>query len=198
MQTSSTLPKAVRRFTQPYTLRFPDGVEDLVCPTLRADTYCDYFTACRWNTYRQCQLHLTNLLHRIMQALSKDPCAYFGQKSYLTARKESLALVDDICASIPFLLLGGSLTTSKTSGATWAQDRPPMLMGGFNLQWLLFTISTLDIVPAYRRMEMKVMLRWIGQELGIGQARVLAELEKNPAGGLCAKGDALRWVGFLV
>lgn len=47
------------------------------------------------------------------------------------------------------------------------------------MQWLLFTISTLDIVPDYTRQDMKNILQWIGHTLGIGQALVLADVSPD-------------------
>ena len=167
-----------------------------------------------WTSYRQCQLHLTNLLSRLNRSLSSNPEAFIRSREHTKTSNEIQTLTDDICASIPFLLVGEGIHGNKPIGSIWFQRRPPMLMGGLNLQWALFTVSILELVPLATRRNMKDLLLWIGKNLGIGQATVLAQvcvlnpsmfcqtqirqMDKNPTGGVTAKGDALRWAGFFV
>lgn len=137
------------------------------------------FTACMWNTYRQCQLHLTDLLNRISRSLAKDPEAYRNSKEYAKLCNEVQSFIDGVCASIPFMLVGEKLRGSKPTGSTWFQARPPMLIGGLNLEWVLFTASILDIASQEVKQDMKRILFWIGKNLGIRQATVLAQVSAH-------------------
>lgn len=127
-----------------------------------------------WNTYRQCSLHLINLLSRISRVLSKSPEAYNNSREYVKLCKDARTFVDDICASIPYMLVGERIYGNKPVGSIWPQARPPSLFGGLNLQWVLFTISVMEIVPVSVRRDMKSLLLWIGKNLGIRHANVLA------------------------
>lgn len=129
-----------------------------------------------WNSYRQCQLHLTDLLSRISRSLSKSPEAFYKSREYAKYCNETRTFIDAICASIPFMLVGERIYGNKPMGSIWPQVRPPMFIGGFNLQWVLFTISILEIVPTSVRQNMKTLLLWIGKNLGIRQATVLAHV----------------------
>jgi hypothetical protein len=138
-----------------------------------------------WNTYRQCQLHLTDLLSRINRSLHKNPEAYNNSRDYAKLCNEIRTFVDTICASVPFMLTGGRIYGNKPRGSIWFQARPPMLIGGLNLQWILFTISILEIVDTNVRRKMKTLLLWIGKNLGIRQATVLAHVCILYRGTLC-------------
>jgi hypothetical protein len=129
-----------------------------------------------WNTYRQCQLHLTDLLSRISRSLSKSPEGYNKSREYAKFCDEIRTFVDAICASIPFMLVGERIYGNKPVGSIWSQARPPKITGGWNIQWALFTISTLEIVPMHVRQDTKALLLWIGRNLGIRQATVLAHV----------------------
>jgi hypothetical protein len=129
-----------------------------------------------WNTYHQCQLHLTNLLSRFSRTLSRSPETYNNSREYVKSCDETRNFVDAVCASIPFMLVGERIYGNKPIGSIWSQARPPILIGGLNLQWVLFTISILEIVPMSVRQDMKRILLWIGKNLGIRQATVLAHV----------------------
>ena len=131
-----------------------------------------------WSTYRQSHLHLTDLLCRLYTLAGAGSAGGAHHRRALgKLRAEMEGWVDDICASIPYMLLGGNIPSSTPSaGGIWLLSHPPMLIGGLNLQWPLFTISILKNVDAGRRREMKRVLGWLGEALGVGQAGVLAQV----------------------
>lgn len=234
-QSTTSRPATVERFTRPYTLLFPD-VKGLSCNTLRADAYTDRkesqstilvdvsthlltreaeLMANMWNTYRQCQIHLADLICRINDSLTVDSRESSGKRECRKLQSEIGDCIDDICASIPFMLGGDTIRHCKPKGALWELPKPPMLLGGLSMQWRLFTIATLESAPHVSKDHARNVLLWIGEALGIGQARVLAnvyihptsavrrpadvpQMQENPRGGITAKGDALSWAGFLV
>ena len=129
-----------------------------------------------WNSYRQCQMHLTNLLDQINLALSKDLETYASSRDHFKFTNETQLLADEVCASIPYMLAGAEIQENKSCGSTWVLPRPPKLLGGFGLQWALFTISILSILPEDVRARVKTVLLWIGSNVGLGQATVLAHV----------------------
>lgn len=137
--------------------------------------------ASMWNTYRQCQLHLADLLCRINEALAGSSNGSREIRQCRKLRSEIEGYIDDICASIPFMLAGETICHCKPKGATWSLPRPPMLLGGLSMQWRLFTIATLENAPAVRREHARDVLLWIGDNLGLGQARVLADVCISPS-----------------
>lgn len=126
------------------------------------------------NTYRQWQLHVADLICRINHVLAgngKEP----GRKTECRPlRTEIQDQIDEICASIPFMLAGDAITTCKPEGASWSLPRPPMLLGGLSMQWRLFTIAILENAPTANKDHARDVLLWLGETLGLGQAKVLA------------------------
>jgi hypothetical protein len=232
-QPETAQPVTVSRFTQPYELVFPD-CKPVVCITLRADAYVDRswdavtsehcgtfannlteLIASMWNTYRQCQLHLANLICRTNESLAGSLTESSRQRECRKLQSEIEGYIIDVFASLPYLLAGESIKHTKVVGATWILPRPAMLLGGLSLQWRLFTIATLENASEVRKSHARDVLSWFGESLGIGQSKVLArvrstslnfgrrladvdQMPENPRGGITAKGDALSWAGFLV
>lgn len=145
-----------------------------------------------WITYYQCHLHLINLLTRINYTLSSNPEAYLHGREYARLRNECSNIVDGVYASLPFMLMGESIYGTRPKLSVWLQARPPMLIGGLNLQWILFTISILNIVSTSSRQNAKVHLLWIGKNLGIGQATVLAHVRLHSR--IWTKTKFSRWI----
>jgi hypothetical protein len=129
-----------------------------------------------WNTYRQCQLHLANLICRINESLAGSLTESNRKRECSKLQLEIEGYIDDIFASMPFLLAGDSIKHTKATGATWTLPRPAMLLGGLSLQWRLFTVATLENAPAIRKAHAREILSWFGESLGIGQAKVLADV----------------------
>jgi hypothetical protein len=74
------------------------------------------------------------------------------------------------------MLAGDSVRHAKPVESTWALPFPPLLLGGLSMQWRLFTIATLASAAVAKRDHARRILSWIGGVLGIGQARVLAQV----------------------
>jgi hypothetical protein len=74
------------------------------------------------------------------------------------------------------MLVGEKIYGHRPEGSIWNQSRPPMLIGGLSLQWVLFTVSILEIVPLPIKLNMKTILLWIARNLGVKQALVLANV----------------------
>ena len=142
----------------------------LFCPT----DLCTDAVASLWNTHRQCRLHLIDLLFRTKKLLYGEDVGHRKRMELTKLQSEAQGYIDEVCASIPFLLVGDSIHGSRPTDGVWRRSRPPMLVGGLSLQWVLFTISILSIVPETMKQHMKTTLLWIGENLGVGQATTLA------------------------
>jgi hypothetical protein len=136
-------------------------------------------SACLWTTYRQCQLHLLDLQYRINQCLAQETISN-GRRAKLTKlQRDSLALVEETCASIPYMIMREAVLDVRPSGVSWTFTRPPALLGGLHLQWVLYTILVLDIISPDIQAQIKGILLWIGRNLGIGQATILGSVSTS-------------------
>lgn len=127
-----------------------------------------------WTSYRQCQLHLANLICRLNNSLSGS--LSYSKREMDKLRREIDNYIDETIASIPFMLAGDSIHYYQPDGPVWQLPRTPVLLGGLNLQWVLFTIATLESTPEPSKVNAKNTLLWFGETLGIGQAKVLAHV----------------------
>lgn len=197
-QPTEIRPVAVQRFTQPYTLFFL-GCRGLACPTFRADRYADCksvinsncgkkhypadnlidVVANMWTSYRQCQLHLANLVCRINRSLSCGLKEYSNRREVERMRKDIEGLIEETCASLTFMLAGENIHHCSIEGTSLRSPKPPALLGGLNMQWIVFAIATLENTPRSSREHARSVLSWFGEFLGIGQAKVLARVRVN-------------------
>lgn len=133
-----------------------------------------------WTSYYQCSLHVVNLILRLDRALStslKELSSTKRESEKL--RREIATHIDDIFAAVPFMLAGDDIRYCKPGGALWQLLKPPKLLGGLSMQWMLFTIAILDSAPAASKWHARDILSWFGETLGIGQAKVLANVRPN-------------------
>lgn len=75
-----------------------------------------------------------------------------------------------------FMLASENIQYSRAEAATLHVPKSPMILGGLNMQWVLFAIATLEITPLASKRHARNTLLWFGAVLGIGQAKVLAHV----------------------
>ena len=129
-----------------------------------------------WNTYRQCQLHLADLICRINNSVRAKARVSHGKTENTKLRSEIDDYISDIIASLPFMLAGELICHCKPNGASWLLPKPPMLLGGLSMQWRLFTIATLETASPASKAHAREVLLWLAETLGLGQAKVLASV----------------------
>ena len=131
-----------------------------------------------WTTYWNVQLNLANLICRLNSALSESISESTSKREAEKFRQEVETYIDDISASIPFMLAGDSIRYCEPTGTSWHLHKPPMLLGGLSMQWVLFNVATLGSAPAASKRHARDILSWFGDVLGIGQSKVLAQVYK--------------------
>lgn len=129
-----------------------------------------------WTSYRQCQLHLDDLVFRFHNALFESTKEFNSRRNVASLRGDIERHIDDTFASLPYVLAGDDINYCKPEEASWQLPKPPLLLGGLSMQWVRFTIATLENASAAHKQQARDMLSWFGDALGIGQATVLANV----------------------
>lgn len=120
--------------------------------------YLDFYVARVWNFYRVSRLILQSLLHQATLVMQKSgEIVKMVNKEKAETRSRICDLVNDICASVPFLL-GHDLSKMTVTGAS-KEDKPePSSTGSFSLIWPLYVASSAIAIPEDQR-------SWIHRQL---------------------------------
>lgn len=141
-------------------------------------TQCQVYVAAVWNTYRKARLLFLDSLIRceplILSEHNKDEALPLER-----LHSEVRDLATDIAASVPFLLTGTSEKPLQIPHmATAVAATPGKPLGGLLLLHPLAATSMMSITPPDLRAYFKRCLAWIGDNMGIGQASLLAEVRQ--------------------
>jgi hypothetical protein len=131
-------------------------------------SYLDLYVAGVWNMQRTARLLAISLMLHSSQALDG------GNRTQLITGAE--AVVHSILMSIPFHL--SESLQDYDSRATHSEQikKPGRLLGGFLLLHPLYVITQLPFLPDAVRNTSQKWLKWIAEEMGIGQAKVMASV----------------------
>jgi hypothetical protein len=144
-----------------------DSIADLTWISDRVDSYLDLFVAATWNVYRKTRLLLLDIVVRCSSRLGeKNAC--FSEKA------QAQEISDDIMASLPFHLLRDAKRFVEES-----EIMPGRTVGGLFAMYGLFLMANLSVVPQHQHIQARACLLWIGEWLGIGQARLLSNVRQN-------------------
>lgn len=143
--------------------------------------YPDLYAARVWNLYRVYRLITQSILLRVSSFYSTD-----HEQDYIRIEKINKAMVNDVCASVPFLL---SCDLSELKhGVDGFQDEeflwPQVSMGSgssghtgkFSLIWPLYISCSVPSVPDTQRKWIRAQLRWIA-ETGEAHAYLIQDTE---------------------
>lgn len=135
----------------------------------KVDTYFDLYMSTVWNVYRASRLLLVDLILKLSNALNdgRSPDA----ESEIAA-----SLVDGMLSSIPFHLIEDLHGFSREVHTSTSIKNPGRAVGGLLLMHSIFITSHLDIVNQPTQDYLKRCLGWIAQNMGIGQASILAQV----------------------
>lgn len=141
-------------------------------PTPSLDTYVlisSVYVSTVWNTYRKARMMLLDIIVQCRKRLTKTPN---------TSKEESEAqrLGEAIAATVPFHLvhdLSKTIVQDDTKMRTTKCAKP---VGGLLLIHALYVSARLPIVSPRLKKYMCDQLQWIGQNMGIGQATLLADV----------------------
>jgi hypothetical protein len=171
------------------------------------DTYFDLYVAGAWNVFRSAWLLLCALNLGLSKILGPDDN---DMNRMLTAG----GLVEDMIASIPYHLVDNlQLFLAEVEEIGEITDHGKTL-GGLLLLHPLYIAANLSFVAEDMREYMRTCLRWIGSDMGFGQATFLAEVRphklwivnlayeneqnSNVERDYLASGWMIIWSGFLM
>ena len=152
--------------------------------------YPDFYAARVWNLYRVYRLIIQSIVFRTSALVQLDP-KHHGPED-LRREKINRTMVDDICASVPFLL-GYDLSELKSSSshdAPQSQDEdflwPQSSMktgtskrtGRFSLIWPLYVACSVSSVPEIQRAWIRAQLKWIAAT-GEAHAHLVMDAESQ-------------------
>lgn len=121
-----------------------------------------------WNTYRKSHIMLLNILMRTKLIISEHTSI-----SHLQSR--ALDLVSDIIASVPYHLTPDVKEyVQQIDAGMEPSTMTAKPVGGLLLLHPLYAASSCNILPRPERLHLAVCLDWIGKNMGIGQAHLLA------------------------
>ena len=148
----------------------------------RVDTYFDLYVAGVWNIVRTSQLRIIDMMVKLFD--------YHGdRKASLHWIPRANALVEDIMASIPYHLTDNMHAfVNQYDTGEGITDRGKSL-GGLLLMHPLYVASRLPFIPEKMQIYMKQCLLWIGTEMGLGQATLLAEVRAPFPGTMSMRAD---------
>ncbi|KAE9363957.1 hypothetical protein N431DRAFT_550626 [Stipitochalara longipes BDJ] len=152
--------------------------------------YSDFYAARVWNLYRVYRLILQSILLRASPLVQSIPPNQ--GPDYIRIEKINRVMVDDVCASVPFLL-GYDLSELKNS--RYPDDPQPQdekflwpqsfvgacateRSGKFSLIWPLYVACSVASVPESQRMWMRSQLKWIAAT-GEAHAHLIMDAESQ-------------------
>ncbi|KAH8761698.1 hypothetical protein F5883DRAFT_127878 [Diaporthe sp. PMI_573] len=135
----------------------------------RVDAYIDMFICYILNWARAARLYVRNTAMRCRAWLLGPEGDYREGPEYEATRELCEALIADIAASVSYVFAAGRATSGYTEG----RYQPPSLAGVFCM-WPVFAAASSDFATETQRTFMKRTLKYISEEMGIGQAAILA------------------------
>lgn len=140
----------------------------------RVDAYIDMFICYILNWARAARLYVRNTAMRCRAWLLGPEGDYREGPEYEATRELCEALIADIAASVPYVFGAGRGAAASSSGYNpEGRYQPPSLAGVFCM-WPVFAAASSDYATETQRTFMKRTLKYISEEMGIGQAAILA------------------------
>ncbi|KKY32028.1 putative negative acting factor [Diaporthe ampelina] len=134
----------------------------------RVDAYIDMFICYILNWARAARLYVRNTALRCRAWLLGPEGDYRAGPEYAASRALCEALIADIVASVPYVF-----GAARAGPAHAGRYQPPSLAGVFCM-WPVFAAASSDFASETQRTFMKRTLKYISDEMGIGQAAILA------------------------
>lgn len=135
----------------------------------RVDAYADMFICYMLNWSRAARLYIRYAALRCAAWLLGPRCDYRDAPEYAAAAELGAAMVGDVVASVPYVFGAARMGQAHAPG----QYQPPSLAGVFCM-WPVFAAATSDFATDTQRAFLKRTLKYISEEMGIGQAAILA------------------------
>ncbi|ROW06167.1 hypothetical protein VMCG_04497 [Cytospora schulzeri] len=142
----------------------------------RVDAYIDMFICYMINWARAARLYIRNTALRCRAWLLGPEVDYRATPEYVASQALCAEIIEDIVASVPYVFGAARIGSGPAqAAATPAAGRyqPPSLAGVF-VMWPVFAAASSDFATETQRTFLKRTLRYISDEIGIGQAAILA------------------------
>ncbi|PSR81736.1 hypothetical protein BD289DRAFT_438686 [Coniella lustricola] len=174
----ASLPLAWKAMTLRYIRPEDPAIMGGIAYTGRVDAYIDMFICYLLNWARAARLYIRYAALRCHAWLLGPQNDYRNTSEYAQAVALGEELVADIVASVPYVF--GAAKTTQAQHAP-GQYQPPSLAGVFCM-WPVFAAATSDFTTDTQRAFCKRTLKYISEEIGIGQASILAGYNlRNPS-----------------
>lgn len=162
--------KALPMAWTPLTVRYMTEADPTIMAGIpyagRVDAYVDMFVCYYLNWARAARLYVHNIALRCRAWLAGPDADHAALPEWAAARVVCRALIADIVASVPYVF--GWAHTRHAPGS-----QPPSLSGLFCM-WPVFAAASSDFATEPQRVFLKRTLRYVSEEMGIGQAAILA------------------------
>jgi hypothetical protein len=147
--------------------------------------YPNFYVARVWNLYRVYRLIIQSILLRVSSWVYHYPTDHHQHR----IEEINRVMVDDLCASVPFLFgydvseLKRSTDRLQDQNFLWPQSSMNQATssghtGKFSLIWPLYIACSVSSVPDTQRSWMRAQLRWIA-ETGEAQASFIQDAESQ-------------------
>lgn len=154
----------------------------------QAHRYPDFYTARVWNLYRVSRLIIQSIMFRISSCMDLHLRDHYQDRT----DKINRIMVEDVCASVPFLLGYDFSEPKRSIGSLHNQNLWPQTSmskvrssghtGKFSLIWPLYIACSVPSIPETQRRWMRAQLRWIA-ETGEAQAQFVHHAESQTLAG---------------
>lgn len=138
----------------------------------RIDAYIDMFICYILNWARAARLYIRNTALRCHAWLVGPERDYRESPEYQVSAALGQTIVEDIVASVPYVF-GAARAGQAAQQAQKQPYQPPSLAGVFCM-WPVFAAASSDFATETQREFLKKTLKYISEEMGIGQAAILA------------------------
>lgn len=169
----SNLPIAWKGMTVRCMTRADPAIMGGIAYVGRVDAYIDMFICYILNWARAARLYVRNTAMRCRAWLLGPEGDYREGPEYEATRELCEALIADIVASVPYVFGAARASSGYTEGSGGGRYQPPSLAGVFCM-WPVFAAASSDYATETQRTFMKRTLKYISEEMGIGQAAILA------------------------
>lgn len=188
----SALPIAWKGMTVRCMTRADPAIMGGIAYVGRVDAYIDMFICYILNWARAARLYVRNTAMRCRAWLLGPEGDYREGPEYEATRVLCEALIADIVASVPYVFGAARASSGYNEGAGGGRYQPPSLAGVFCM-WPVFAAASSDYATETQRTFMKRTLKYISEEMGIGQAAILAgvsgTISSSSSPGIFSLGD---------
>ncbi|CAI6090608.1 hypothetical protein V2G26_002689 [Clonostachys chloroleuca] len=156
----------------------------------KVDSYFDLYVSGVWNTFRGARLLLISMIIDLSSNLGDGKQCV---QQYITRGTQ---IAEDMAGSVLFHLADNPQTSLMEKDTASDIKHPGRFLGGFLLMYPMYTACQTSYLPKAIRSYFRRCLRWIGSDMGIGMATVLATVDNIDRHHLtCA--CIIIWSGFI-